>query len=64
MINNMELFLFIVVFLQPFALFLFFFSRPPPFESLFVLYTMVLYPFLHQRVSQVLGVSLSPFAPP
>ena len=31
MINNMELFLFTVVFLQPFALFLFFFFHPPFF---------------------------------
>ena len=45
MINNMELFLFTVVFLQPFALFLFFFFRPFFFESLFVLYTMVFAPF-------------------
>ena len=41
MINNMELFLFTVVFLQLFALFLFLFFRPLFFESLFVLYTMV-----------------------
>ena len=41
-----EFFLFTVVFLQPFALFL----------SFIVLYTMVLYHFLHSRVDQVLGV--------
>ena len=45
MINNMELFLFTVVFLQPFTLFLFFFFRPPSFFPLFVLYTMVFVPF-------------------
>ena len=41
MINNMELFLFTIVFLQPFAFFLFFFFHALFFESLFVLYTMV-----------------------
>ena len=46
MINNMKLFLFTVVFLQPFALFLFFLFLSPPFlESFFVLYTMVFVPF-------------------
>ena len=44
MINNMELFLFTVVFLQPFALFLFFFFRLLFPESHFVLYTMVFVP--------------------
>ena len=46
MINNMELFLFTVVFLPPFALFFSFsfFSSPFFLESLFVLYTAILLP--------------------
>ena len=43
MIDSVEFFLLTIVFLQPFVLFLFFF-RPPLFESLFVLYTMVFAP--------------------
>ena len=46
MINNMELFLFTVVFLPPFALFFSFsFFSSLFLESIFVLYTVVLVPF-------------------
>ena len=45
MTENTKFFLFTVVFLQPFALFLFFFFRHLFFESLFVLYTMIFAPF-------------------
>ena len=61
MINNMELFLFTVVFLQPFALFLFFFFRPPFFESLFVLYTMVFAPFSPSTCESGVGSFSVPF---
>ena len=44
MIDNEELFLFTIVFLPPFS-FLYFFLRPPFFESFFVLYTTVFAPF-------------------
>ena len=65
MINNMELFLFTVVFLQPFALFLFFFFSSPFSFCPFLCYILwFLYHFLHPRVSQVLEISLSPFATP
>ena len=43
MIDSVEFFLLTVVYLQPFALFLFFF-HPLLFESLFVLYTIVFAP--------------------
>ena len=45
---------FTVVFLQPFV-------PLPLLFSFFVLYTMVLHPFLHPRVGQVLGVFFSCF---
>ena len=61
MINNMELFLFTVVFLQPFALFLFFFFRPFFFESLFVLYTMVFVPFSPSTCESGVGSFFVPF---
>ena len=60
MINNMELFLFTVVFLQPFALFLFFFFRPFFFESLFVLYTMVFAPYSPSTCESGVGSSPVP----
>ena len=63
MINNMELFLFTVVFLQPFALFLFFFFRPFFFESLFVLYTMVFAPFSPSTCESGVGSFPVPFRP-
>ena len=61
MINNTELFLFTVVFLQSFALFLFFFFRPPFFESLFVLYTMVFAPFSPSTCESGVGSFSVPF---
>ena len=63
MIDGIEFFLFIVIFLQPFALFLFFFRSSPlnPFSHYILWF---LHHFLHPRVSQVLGVFLSHFAPP
>ena len=64
MINNMKLFLFIVVFLQPFALFLFFLFLFPPFlESLFVLYTMVFVPFSPSTCESGVGSFSVPFRP-
>ena len=63
MINNMELFLFTVVFLQPFTLFLFFFFRPLSFESLFVLYTMVFVPFSSSTCESGVGSFSVPFRP-
>ena len=62
MINSEEFFIFIVVFLQPFALFSFlcFFFLPPFFWNPFSCYILwFLYPFLHPRVSQMLRVFLS-----
>ena len=61
MINNMELFLFTVVFLQPFALFLFFFFRLFFFESLFMLYTMVFAPFSPSACVSGVGSFFVPF---
>ena len=63
MIDSIEFFLFNVVFLQPFSLFVFFFCPLSlnPF-SCYILWS--LHHFLDLRVNQVLGVSLSPFAPP
>ena len=62
MINNMELFLFTVVFLPPFALFFSFSFSSSSFSlnpfSCYILW--FLYPFLHPRVSQVLGVFFYP----
>ena len=64
MINNMELFLFTVVFLQPFALFLFFlFSSPPFLESFFVLYTIVFVPFSPSTCESGVGSFSVPFCP-
>ena len=63
MINNMELFLFTVVFLQPFALFLFLFFRPLSFESLFVLYTIVFVPFSPSTCESGVGSFSVPFRP-
>ena len=63
MINNMELFLFAVVFLQPLALFLFFFFRPLFCESLFVLYTMVFAPFSTSTCESGIGSFSVPFRP-
>ena len=63
MINNMELFLFTVVFLQPFALFFFFFFRLFFFESLFVLYTMVFAPFSPSACVSGVGSFFVPFRP-
>ena len=63
MINNMELFLFTVVFLQPFTLFLFFFFRPPSFFPLFVLYTMVFVPFSSSTCESGVGSFSVPFHP-
>ena len=62
MINNMELFLFTVVFLQPCFLFVIFF-RPPLFESLFVLYTMVFAPLSPSTCESGVGSFSVPFRP-
>ena len=64
MINNMELFLFTVVFLQPFVLFLFFLFFVLLFlESLFVLYTMVFVPFSPSTCELGVGSFSVPFRP-
>ena len=63
MIDGIEFFLFTIVFLQPFALFLFFF-RPLPLNPFSRYILWFLHYFLYPRVSQVLGVSLSHFTPP
>ena len=63
MINNMELFLFTVVFLQPFALSCFSFSVLFSFESLFVLYTMVFAPFSPFTCESGVGSFSVPFRP-
>ena len=63
MINSTEFFLFTVVFLQPFALFLFFFFRPLFFESFFVLYTMVFTPFSPSTCELGVGSFFVPFRP-
>ena len=63
MIDGIEFFLFTVVFLQPFAFFLFFF-RPSPLNPFSRYMLWFLHHFLHPHVSQVLGVFLSHFAPP
>ena len=61
-INSIEFFLFTIVFLQSFALFLFF-LRPPSFESLFVLYTMVFAPVSPSTCESGVGSFLVPFRP-
>ena len=65
MINNMELFLFTVVFLQPFALFSPFLSSSSSsfLESLFVLYIMILVPFSPSTCESGIG-SFSVFVRP
>ena len=65
MINNIELFLFTVVFLPPFALFFSFSFFSSPFSlNLFSCYILwFLYHFFHPRVSQVLGVFSVPVRP-
>ena len=64
MINNMKLFLFTIVFLQPFALFLFFLFFVLLFlESLFVLYTMVFVPFSPSTCESGVGSFSVPFCP-
>ena len=63
MIDSEESLLFTVVFLQPFALFLFFFFRPLSFESLFVLYTMVFVPFSPSTCESDVGSFFVPFRP-
>ena len=62
MIDSVEFFLLTVVFLQPFALFLFFF-RPLLFESFFVLYTMVFAPLSPSTFESGVGSFLVPFRP-
>ena len=64
MINNMKLFLFTVIFLQPFTLFFFFSFFVSPFlESLFVLYTMVFVPFSPSTCESGVGSFSIPFRP-
>ena len=65
MINNMELSLFTVVFLQPFALFLFFsfFLVPLFLASLFLLYTMVFVSFSPSMCESGVGSFYVPFHP-
>ena len=63
MINNMELFIFIVVFLQPFALFLFLFFRP---HFLFVHFCVIYYgfvPFSSSTCESDVGSFSVPFRP-
>ena len=62
MINNIELFLFTIVFLQLFSLFVFFF-RALLFESLFVLYTMVFAPLSPSTCESSVGSFSVPFRP-
>ena len=63
MIDGIEFFLFTVVFLQPFAFFLFFSFRFSPFESLFTLYTMVFAPFSLSTCESGVGSFPVPFCP-
>ena len=63
MINNMELFLFTAVFLQPFTLFSLFLSFSPLFQSLFVLYTMVFVPFSPSTCESGVGSFSVPVRP-
>ena len=62
MIDSVEFFLLIVVFLQSFTLFLFFFC-PLLFESLFVLYTMVFAPLSPSTCESGVGSFPVPFRP-
>ena len=62
MIDNVEFFLFTVVFLQPCFLFVIFF-RPPLFESLFVLYTTVFAPLSPSTCESGVGSFSVPFHP-
>ena len=66
MIDSVELFLFTVIFLQPFALFSFScsFSVSLSLNTFSCYILWFLHHFLHPRVSQVFRVSLSPFALP
>ena len=61
-IESTEFFLFTVVFLQPFAFFLFFSFNFSPFESLFALYTMVFTPFPPSTCGSGVGSPLSLFS--
>ena len=63
MIDGIEFFLFTVVFLQPFAFFLFFSFRFSPFESFFTLYTMVFAPFSPSTCESGVGSFPVPFHP-
>ena len=62
MIDSVEFFLLTVVFLQHFALFVFFF-RPLFFESLFVLYTMIFAPLSPSTCESGDGSFSVPFRP-
>ena len=62
MIDIVEFFLLIIVFLQLFALFLFSF-RPLLFESFFVLYTMVFAPLSPSTCESGVGSFPVPFRP-
>ena len=64
MIDSVEFFFLTVVFLQPFVLFSWFSSVLFSFNPFLCYILWFLHHFLHPRVSQVLGVSLFPFAPP